>query len=84
MNDLTLGWKSVAVIIEGEHLSLDGLNPWQLTWHKINSEPINVAHPSHTTQRHNAGIYELRESAQIVRFAACELSANVWGFYLPN
>ena len=84
MSEITPGWKPVAVVVEGGRILLKNLNPWQLTWHKVGTEPITVAHPSYPMQRHQLRVYELHEAEKIVRFAAGELSANIWGFYVPE
>jgi hypothetical protein len=84
VNELTPGWKPVAVVEEGRRLSLHDLNPWEHTWHKVNVESITVAHPSYSMQCHRVRVYELHDAERVVRFAAGELSANVWGFYVPE
>lgn len=82
--ELTLGWTPVHVGIEGDAISLNGINPWKFEWKRILEEPIIVPHPSHLHERHQAWVYEVESSGKRLRFAAGELSPNVWGFYLPS
>jgi hypothetical protein len=84
VNELTPGWKPVGVTEEGRRILLNDLNPWEHTWHKVSVAPITVAHPSYSMQRHQVRVYELHNTERTVRFAAGELSANVWGFYVPE
>jgi hypothetical protein len=84
MTDVTPGWKYVSIGFEGDHVSLDGLMPWQLKWHSLEEPPITVAHPSYPLQRHSMRVYELRHEGNTVKFAAGEFSNGVWGFYVPS
>jgi len=80
----TPGWTPVHVGIEGDRVSLNGLNPWKLKWQRLGEESIVVPHPSHRQERHLAWVYEVESSGKRVKFAAGELSNGVWGFYLPT
>jgi hypothetical protein len=82
MSDITPGWKLVAIVAEGQPVSLQGQNPWSLKWLSAPEPPITVAHPSYPLQRHEMEIYDL-ESTRSIRFAAGEFSNGVWGFYVP-
>jgi hypothetical protein len=84
MMDVTPGWRHVATVAEGGAVELDAVNPWQSQWHALAEPPIVVAHPSWPSQRHRLSVYELRTPEQTLRFAAGELSAGVWGFYVPG
>jgi hypothetical protein len=83
MADITPGWEHVAIGLEGDKVSLSGLNPWQLKWHALEEPPITVAHPSYPHQRHPMWVYELHTEGKTVKFAAGEFSNGVWGFYVP-
>ena len=83
-NDITPGWRHVAIGFEGAAVSLAGLNPWQLKWRRLDEPAITVAHPSHPEQRHPMWIYELRSNNRTVKFAAGEYSNGVWGCYVPT
>jgi len=76
-------WKAVGIVVEGEPILVGGLNPWALEWHCVQAEPVQFPHPSYPNQRHGMKIYEINSGERHVRFAAGELSANVWGFYVP-
>jgi len=70
-------WKSIAVVVEGDPVTIEGANVWSLDW-KSTGESIEVAHPSYPEQKHSARVYTVGET----KFAACELSPGVWGFWI--
>lgn len=84
MSDPTSGWNLYAIGLEGDHIFIGGLNPWQHEWHSVKEPPITVAHPSYADQRHTMWIYELRANGETVKFAAGEFSNGVWGFFVPE
>jgi hypothetical protein len=77
-------WVVVGVVSEGEAIDVDGLNPWNYEWDEMECEPIELPHPQYASQRHKMLIYEIGPAERRVRFAAGELSPNVWGFYLSS
>ena len=81
--EITPGWRHLATVAEGNALSLDDLNPWQHEWHASTEPAIIIAHPSWPAQRHPLRVYELRTPDRTIRFAAGELSAGVWAFFVP-
>jgi hypothetical protein len=80
---ITPGWRFVAIVIEGRPVPGLGFDPWPLEWRDVKEVPIVVAHPQYPLQRHSMWIYDVETKGRIVRFAAGEFSANVWGFYVP-
>lgn len=82
LEEFTPGWVSVHVGIEGDCVSLQGLNPWKCNWHHLADEPIVVPQPSHPHERHRAWVTEIENSGKMIQFAAGELSNGVWGFYV--
>ncbi|MFL6163726.1 MAG: hypothetical protein ACJ74U_16090 [Jatrophihabitantaceae bacterium] len=69
--------------LEGGSISLRGINPWEYEWTNLNRS-IVVPHPSYPNQRHALRVYRIGgEDRDATVFAAGELSAGVWGFYLP-
>ena len=76
-------WVSVGVVVEGDPITVGGLNPWRCEWHRVQDEPVELQHPSYSNQRHQMWVYEIESGGRRVRFATGELSANVWGFYVP-
>lgn len=79
MND----WSAVGVVIEGNPILVGSLNPWKYEWRQVQDETVELPHPTYPNQRHRMWVYEITDGRQIVRFATGELSANVWGFYVP-
>lgn len=82
MQEITPGWKIVAIVAEGDSVLIQGQSPWALSWLGTAEAPITVAHPSYPAQRHRMQVYDLAAS-RAVRFAAGEFSNGVWGFYVP-
>ena len=76
-------WKVIGVVVEGHPIDVGGLDPWNATWVPTGAPPVQLPHPYYPTQRHAMHIYEIERGGKKVTFAAGELSANVWGFYVP-
>lgn len=77
-------WNAVGIVVECGPITIGGLNPWAFTWHQVQDEPVELPHPTYPNQRHLMLVYEIESDGHRVRFAAGELSANVWGFYVPG
>lgn len=75
-------WEAVGVVTEGEPIVIGGLNPWDFKWRAVRTEPLDLPHPSYPHQSHSVTVYEITNGDQRVRFAAGELSPNVYGFYV--
>lgn len=76
-------WKPVGVVSEGEPIQIGGLEIWKYRWARNSDDPVELPHPVHPHQRHRMFVYEVCDGGKKVVFAAGELSANVWGFYVP-
>jgi hypothetical protein len=76
------GWTYVRTVFEGQDIDLDGVNPWDHKWERLDGS-IEVPHPTYPHQRHRLDIWEVAGEDRAVRFAAGELSNGVWCFYLP-
>jgi succinate dehydrogenase/fumarate reductase flavoprotein subunit len=76
-------WKTVGVVVEGERINIGGVNPWSHEWKSTGQEPIQLPHPTYPAQMHTMDIYQIETAGRNILFAAGELSANVWGFYVP-
>ena len=74
------GWKAVGVVVEGQPIQIEGVNPWELHWNMIEQTPVELPHPCYPSQRHSFFVYEVDDEGRKAVFAAGELSANVWGF----
>jgi hypothetical protein len=83
MDDVTPGWRYVGTVPDGAPISVGGLNPWPLEWHRLDETLITVQDPLYPAQRHKLLVYELRSPGNTVRFAAGEFSNCMWGFYVP-
>ena len=82
-DDLTPGWRHLAIVMSGDPVLLDGFDVWKYRWRSLEGEPIVVAHPAYPQQRHAMWRYELQSPRPAV-FAAGEYSNSVWGFYVPT
>ena len=73
----------VGVFVEGDPVVLDGVNIWDVHWTPVGSSSLMVRHPAHPQQVHSVQRYEMAGATRVVTFAAGELSANVWGVFVP-
>jgi hypothetical protein len=80
----TPGWRFVHIGVEGDSVSIGGVNPWHCQWRSLSEPRIVVAHPQYPRERHEMFVHELDGPAGPIRFAAGEFSAGVWGFYVPE
>ena len=76
-------WKAVGIVVEGNPIVIEGLNPWVFEWRKVQEASVRLPYPAYPNQRHPMWIYEIESDGRLVRFATGDLSANVWGFYVP-
>ena len=76
-------WKTVGAIIEGEPIMVSGVNPWNHKWQEAGGQRVRLPHPSYPDQMHEMNVFEIETGGRVVTFAAGELSASVWGFYVP-
>jgi hypothetical protein len=77
-------WKVAGIVLDGEDIRLDGLNPWDLKWQRAQEDPIMLECPKYSDQLYKFWIYRVESDSRVVKFAAGELSNNVWAFYLPS
>ena len=77
-------WKCIGIGPEGERVSLSGVNPWNHPWTKASDVPVELPHPSYSNQLHKMNIYEIQTGGRSIIFAASELSASIWAFYVPG
>jgi hypothetical protein len=75
-------WTPVGAVFEGERILIHGLDPWQHPW--VGTEAtVALFHPSYPDQREMMTVYRIETPNGPVVFAAGELSAGVWGFFVP-
>jgi len=53
-------------------------------WRRVGIPRIRLAHPQYPNQIHDFQVYEIGDVDCPVRFAACELSNSILGFYVPS
>lgn len=76
-------WRVVGTARSGAPISVAGMNPWDHEWRTLAEAPVSLPHPQYPEQLHRMTIYEVNAQGRSIRFAAGELSNNIWGFYLP-
>jgi hypothetical protein len=76
-------WKVLGIAVEGEPIEIGGIDIWSQKWELCNNPPVELSHPSYTNQLHTMSIYKVSLAGKSIIFAAGELSAYVWGFYVP-
>lgn len=77
-------WEPVGVFIEGDPVMLDGVNIWDAKWVPVGATAVVVRHPEYPAQVHSVQRYQMAGVSGVVKFAAGELSANVWGVFVPR
>jgi hypothetical protein len=77
------GWGVLGIVAEGQPIYVGGLNLWDHEWRQVEIDPIELPHPQYPLQMHQMRVCEIEGSVKQVKFAAGEVSANVWGFYVP-
>jgi len=75
-------WQSAGITMDGQAFRLGGLNVWKHKWSRLAEAPVELPHPSYPKQLHKMWQYEIQDGNRRVQFAAGELSAGVWGFYV--
>lgn len=76
-------WKAVGVVAEGGLIDIGGANPWTQSWKRGQDAAVDLPHPAYPSQRHSLRVYSIQAGERVVEFAAGEVSANVWAFYVP-
>lgn len=66
---------------EGEPFAADGGDVWLDTWFRTEDDAVQLPHPDYPAQLHRFSVYEIQRPSGAVRFAAAEVSSNVWAFY---
>ncbi len=83
MGAVLSNWKAVGIVPEGQSIRVGGLNIWDYRWARKSDNPVDLPHPAYPHQRHRMFVYEVSADDKTVLFAAGELSAGVWGIYVP-
>jgi hypothetical protein len=77
-------WREAAIGWSIDPIEIGGLDVWKHEWRKIDVSSVDLPHPPYPKQIHRYDVWEIGPSDRPVRFAAAELSNNVWGFYVPE
>ena len=74
-------WTIAGMVAEGEPFVVDGGDVWSHKWLRTEDDAVQLPHPAYPVQLHRFSVYEIQRSSGAVRFAAAEVSPNVWAFY---
>lgn len=74
-------WTIKGVVLEGEAFIVRGENIWMHKWNTTEDGPIQLPHPAYPAQMHSFSLYLIGRPTGAIRFAAAEVSPNVWAFY---
>jgi hypothetical protein len=77
------GWREAHIGFEDDGLKIDGVEVWKQKWRSPDRQSVQLPHPAHPQQLHRYVIHEVGDARHPLRFAACELSNGVWGFFVP-
>ncbi|HKV54234.1 MAG TPA: hypothetical protein VJN94_06290 [Candidatus Binataceae bacterium] len=77
-------WREAAIGFSIDPIEVSGLNVWEEEWRPVDAPEVMLPHPAYPKQIHHYKIYEIGDVCRPVRFAAAELSNQVWGFYVPD
>ena len=75
-------WTIAGTVAEGEPFAVDGGDVWLHKWLRTDDDSVQLPHPNYPAQLHRFSVYEIQRQTGVVRFAAAEVSANVWAFYV--
>jgi hypothetical protein len=76
-------WQHLGHCIEGQPFEISGIDVWSQKWRRVEGAIAEVKDPLYA-QSYRFSVYEIGDGATLVRFAAGEYSANVYGFYVPH
>jgi len=76
-------WTHLGVVEERAPINVGGVNPWNHEWESLEAI-AELPHPSYPNQRHQISVWRIMVDRRMILFAAGELSAGVWGFYVPT
>lgn len=74
-------WTTASTVSEGELFAINGENVWSHKWLETGDDAVQLPHPDYPAQTHRFNVYRIEKLAGEVRFAASEVSPNVWAFY---
>lgn len=77
-------WTWAAIGIEGAPLRLSGVSVWENEWEALDVPSVELPHPTYPHQLHSFQIYRIVSPMGEVVFAATDVSACVWAFYVPD
>ena len=79
-----MAWRDIQVGFARDGLRIGGLEVWKHDWRSVGIAPLMLPHPKYRNQTHRYNVYEIGDLQRPVRFAACELTPGVYGFYVPK
>jgi len=76
-----MDWKFVGAVPERQNFKIQGVNVWSQKWIPVENEFAYVNDPSYN-QPFRFQVYTIQSGGVVIKFAAGEFSASMWGFYV--
>ncbi len=74
-------WIPLGVVFEGEPIATAGVDLWKFPWESLD-ERVLLFHPTYPSQPEMLDIYRITTPEQSIEFAAGEVSAGVYAFFI--
>ena len=76
-------WRYLHIGPEGDAVEYEGIKLWRHEWERQGDLPIEAHHPQHPHQLHSLERFFVQADGKLVQFAAGEVSAGAWLFWVP-
>ena len=76
-------WRYLHIGPENDDVQYDDVKLWSHEWKKQGEVPITANHPQHSSELHRLNRFFVQADGKLVEFAAAEVSAGVWLFWVP-
>jgi hypothetical protein len=76
-------WTYVGHCVESQAFLVEGIDVWSHEWTDVPGLVAEVKDPLYA-QDYRFPVYEILSAGRVIRFAAGEYSACVFGFYVPR
>lgn len=77
-------WRSIHIGKRGDRLKIGGVHVWETEWRWIDRRTVYLPHPLNTAESFSFMICEVGSAHAPVRFAACQVSPDLWAFYVED
>jgi hypothetical protein len=74
-------WIPLGVVFESDPTTLVGINLWDHAWESMGQQVL-LYHPLYPLRPENLSVYRITTNDATIEFAASEVSANAWAFFI--